>query len=74
MHTTSNTTIAAVYPIPQPAGGHDPRFTIGLAIDVATALQHWGYPPITSGRDITRLQQTLFGFLYQEKRAHHDRP
>ena len=69
MHTTNNTTAGAggVYPIPRPAAGDDPRFTLGLAIDVAAALQHQGYPSIASGRDLTRLQRALFGFIYQEK-------
>lgn len=70
MHTTTTATTTprpGVYPIPRPAAGDDPRFTLGLAIDVATALQHQGYPPITSGQDLTRLQQALFGFIYQEK-------
>ena len=65
--TSTGTAIAAIYPIPRPAAGDDPRFTIGLAIDVIAALTRRGYPPITSSRDVTRLQQALFGFIYQEK-------
>jgi len=67
MSTTTSTAAAAVYPIPRPACSDDPRFTLGLAIDVIAVLARWGYPPITAGRDVTRLQQTLFGFIYQEK-------
>ncbi len=55
------------YPIPLPQNGDDARFTIGLAIDVAAVLQHWGYPPITTGRDVTRLQHALFTMIYPEK-------
>jgi hypothetical protein len=42
----------------------DPRFTLGLALDVAEAIQGFGYPPITSGADLVRLQSALFSFLY----------
>lgn len=61
MNTTAN------YPIPRPEHGDDPRFTIGLAIDVAAVLHRWGYPPITTGHDFIRLQQALFTCIYQEK-------
>jgi hypothetical protein len=51
------------YPIsPRPA--EDPRFTLGLALDVAKVLHEHGYPNVTSGRDFLELQQALFGFLY----------
>jgi hypothetical protein len=53
------------YPIPRPASGTDPRFTIGLAIDTAKILTDHGYPPIISGPDIIRLQQALFHMIYQ---------
>lgn len=52
-----------VYPI-RPRPEEDPRFNLGLALDVAQVLQDHGYPPITGGRDFLELQQALFGFLY----------
>jgi hypothetical protein len=51
-----------VYPLPRPYT--DERFTIGLVIDVAAVLQQHRYPPVTSGGDLVRLQQALFGFVY----------
>ena len=56
----------AKYPLPRPAD--DPKFTFGLIRDVAKVLADHGYPPIDSGGDHVRLQQTLFGFLYSEDR------
>ena len=56
-----------VYPIARPECGDDPRFTIGLAIDVAAVLHQWGYPRITTRHDLVRLQQALFTCIYQEK-------
>jgi hypothetical protein len=51
------------YPIrPQP--DDDPRFTRGLALDVAKILEQHGYPPVRNGRDFLELQQALYGFLY----------
>lgn len=50
------------YPI-RPRPDEDPRFTLGLALDVAKVLNEHGYPQI-SGRDFLELQQALFGFLY----------
>ena len=58
---------APAYPIPRPDGGADGRFTIGLALDIAAVLTRHGYPPITCGTDLLRLQQTLFTLIYQEK-------
>jgi hypothetical protein len=55
------------YPIPRPASGHDPRFCLGLAYDIAQVLTAHGYPPITAGGDFTRLQQALFAYIYQQK-------
>jgi hypothetical protein len=43
----------------------DPRFTLGLALDVARALERAGYPPVTCGGDVVALQSALFGFLYR---------
>lgn len=53
-----------VYPLPRPAD--DPRFNMGLMIDVARVLEEHGYPKITAGRDIVELQMALFGFIYEE--------
>ena len=51
-----------VYPMPAPED--DPRFTIGLVLDVAKVLEQHGYPPVRAGLDIVDLQQALFRFLY----------
>jgi hypothetical protein len=51
------------YPI-SPAPDDDPRFTFGLAKDVADVLQAHGYPEITNGLDFLDLQQALYRFLY----------
>ncbi len=51
------------YPI-RPRSDDDPRFTFGLALDVAKVLHEHGYPEITGGLDFVDLQQALFGFLY----------
>ena len=52
------------YPLPVPMrGGDDPRFSVGLAYDVAQVLVAHGYPPI-HGRDMVDLQQALYRFLY----------
>jgi len=51
------------YPIPRPS--EDPRFTIGLGIDVAAVLQRHGFPAVT-GRDMVDLLHiALFGFIYE---------
>ncbi|MFJ2575214.1 hypothetical protein [Kitasatospora aureofaciens] len=52
----------AAYPLPAP--DDDRRFTFGLVLDVATALEAHGYPPVASGPDLLNLQQALFRFLY----------
>ena len=51
------------YPLPRTAG--DPRFTFGLIREVAQVLAQHGFPPVDSGPDHVRLQQALFGFLYE---------
>lgn len=56
------------YPI-TPAPDEDPRFTLGLALDVANVLKAHGYPEITSGLDLVELQQALFRFLYRADAA-----
>jgi hypothetical protein len=53
------------YPQPRPATNDDTRFSLGLAFDVAAVLTRHGYPPLTAGADILRLQQALFGLIYQ---------
>jgi hypothetical protein len=55
-----------VYPIPRPDTGGDHRFTVGLALDVAAVLTRHGYPPVTTGGDLLRLQSALFTLIYQE--------
>lgn len=56
-----------VYPI-RPEPEDDPRFTLGLTIDVAEVLVRHGYPdPRGTGLDFVGLQQALFGFLYREE-------
>jgi hypothetical protein len=50
------------YPLARPYT--DEKFTTGLVIEVAAVLQEHGYPPVTSGGDLVRLQQALFGFVY----------
>jgi hypothetical protein len=56
-------TAARQYPI-TPVPAEDPRFTLGLAIDVAAVLEAHGYPKITAGLDFVDLQQALYRFLY----------
>ncbi|MEV4493159.1 hypothetical protein AB0K04_23955 [Micromonospora coxensis] len=55
------------FPIPRPAD--DPRFTFGLALDVAQVLTAHGYPSMTEpydgcGADLLALQQALFSLIY----------
>lgn len=53
------------YPLPRPAeGGSDPRFTLGLLVDVTAVLVDHGYPPLTA-MDAVELQVALFRFLYR---------
>ena len=61
------TTPAPAYPIARPATGHDARFCLGLALDVAQVLHRYGYPPVLTGADLVGLQQALFTLIYQEK-------
>jgi hypothetical protein len=56
-----------VYPIARPDTGDDPRFCLGLALDVGAVLARYHYPPVRTGADVMRLHQALFGFIYQEK-------
>ncbi len=45
---------------PMPAPENDGRFTYGLLFDLAEVLERRGYPPITAGSDLVRLQQSIF--------------
>jgi hypothetical protein len=56
------------YPIRRPDSGDDKRFTLGLALDIADVLARHGYPPLSTGADLLRLQQALFALIYQENR------
>lgn len=52
-----------VYPLPRPA--EDARFTIGLILDVAGALEEHGYlSPAAHPGDLVELKLALFRFLY----------
>ncbi|RZQ60859.1 hypothetical protein [Amycolatopsis suaedae] len=53
-----------VYPLPEPVRNDDPRFTFGLHVEVAEVLAAHGYPPVRTGRDLVRLGQALYRFLY----------
>jgi hypothetical protein len=54
----------ATYPLPRT--DDDRRFTFGLVYDVAKVLAEHGYPAVSSGGDFVRLQQALFGFIYEQ--------
>src|SRR2546425_5489382 len=41
---------APAYPIPRARAGDDPRFSFGLALDVAAVLARHGYPPVAARR------------------------
>jgi len=63
--TSENTTApepARAYPLPRP--DDDPRFTVGLLLDVARVLEQHGYPPVRAGLDLVDLRQCLFSFLF----------
>jgi len=62
-------TPAPAYPLPRPASDADARFSFGLALDVATVLTHHGYPALTAGADLIRIQQALFGLVYRQTDA-----
>jgi hypothetical protein len=51
------------YPLPCPAD--DPRFTRGLAFDVAQVLEKYGYPKVADVVDFRHLQEALFDFIYE---------
>lgn len=50
------------YPLPR--GEEDPRFTIGLGLDVAAVIEAAGYPKLTSADQIELLYKVLYRFLY----------
>ena len=58
---------ATVYPIPRPQPD-DPRFTVGLVLDLASVLTRHGYPPAATGSDLLHLQQALFTTIYQSSK------
>jgi hypothetical protein len=58
-------TATPAYPLPRRANNDDPRFSLGLALDVAESLTRHGYPPLTAGVDLVRLQQALSSLIYQ---------
>jgi hypothetical protein len=62
------------YPIPRPRTGSDTRFTLGLTLDVADVLTRHGYPPLTTGADLRRLQQALFTAIYQPATTTQENP
>jgi hypothetical protein len=64
-------TATPAYPLPRPANNTDTRFSVGLALDIAAVLTRHGYPPFTAGADLVRLQQALFGLIYQHNNASH---
>lgn len=58
-----NTVPARNYPMPAPE--HDPRFTLGLTLDVKAVLIAHGYPDFAgAGLDYVALRQALFRFIY----------
>ena len=52
------------YPLPKI--DDDPRFTVGLTLDVVKVLEEHGYPR-PEAVDYVDLQQALFRFLYVGK-------
>jgi hypothetical protein len=57
---------AAAYPVTAP-GPTDPRFTLGLVLDIGDLLARHGYPPLATGTDLLRFQQALFAAIYQHQ-------
>jgi hypothetical protein len=58
--------LSPAYPIARPDSGDDARFCLGLALDIGAVLTRYGYPPVHTAADVSRLHQALFGFIYQE--------
>ncbi len=55
------------YPLGRPSSGNDPRFTVGLMLDVGAVLERHGFPALTEGMDVVELQQALFSFIYKRE-------
>lgn len=71
-HDTGGTGPRPVFPLPQPE--NDPRFTIGLLLDVRDVLARHGYPmDRATSWDVVELRQALFRFLYASSEAEGDR-
>ncbi len=51
------------FPI-RPEPTDDPRFTLGLTLEVREVLERHGYPTL-GAMDVVDLQQILFRFLYR---------
>lgn len=66
MTTTSTDGHTRVRRYPVAHTDTDPRFTLGLILDVAEVLDQHGYPPLTGSNaaDLVELRQALFAFLY----------
>ena len=58
---------APAYPLLRPASGDDPRFTLGLALDVGAVLTRHHYPPLSTAADLFHWPKALFAAIYQEK-------
>ena len=54
--------MSRAYPLPRTE--EDPRFSLGLVIDVIRVLEEHGFPKIENSPDIVELQQALFRFIY----------
>jgi hypothetical protein len=54
------------YPLARPEGSDDPRFRLGLVLDVAAVLARHDYPPVTAGADLLHLAQALLTTIYRE--------
>lgn len=52
------------YPLPPSEMAKDRRLCLGLLVDVVEVLQAHGFPPMTSGWDLSRLMESLAGFAY----------
>lgn len=64
--TAAESQPAQAYPLRRP-DHDDPRFSMGLLVDVAAALTRHGYPPIRTCPDALHWQLALFRTIYQDK-------
>jgi hypothetical protein len=55
---------AVVYPVAPPVGDRDPRFTLGLVVEVAEVLARHGFPAFEAGDDLVRLELALYRAIY----------